>query len=69
MKPKQEIARTTSVIMNGHFLPTISDKNPTGTMVDETMTPMKKHAPKNPILALDSQSIGFSVWFCQLSMY
>lgn len=69
MKPKQEIARTTRVITNGHFLPTISDKKPTGTMVDEMITPMKKQAPKNPILALDSQSIGESVWFCQLSMY
>jgi len=61
MNPKQAIARTTNVMMNGHFLPTISDKNPTGTIVDDTITPMKKHAPKNPILALDSQSIGVSV--------
>ena len=61
MNPKQAIASTISVMMKGHFLPTISDKNPTGTIVDDTITPMKKHAPKNPILALDSQSIGVSV--------
>ena len=61
MNPKQAIARIIRVRMNGHFLPTISDKNPTGITVDEMMTPMKKQAPKNPILALDSQSIGSSV--------
>lgn len=35
-------------------------------IVDPHKTPMKKHAPINPILDLDSQSI--SAWFCQLSM-
>ena len=69
MKPKQAIASTTRVKMNGHLLPTISDRKPTGTIVDETITPIKKQAPRNPILAFDSQRIGWSVWFCQLSMY
>ena len=67
MKPIQAIVNTTRVIINGHLLPTTSLKKPTGIIVEATSTPMKKHAPRNPILVLLSQSM--SAWFCQLSMY
>ena len=67
MKPIQAIVKTTSVIMNGHLLPTMSLKKPTGIIVEATSTPIKKQAPRNPILDLLSHSM--SAWFCQLSMY
>jgi len=58
MKPIQDIVNTTRVTINGHLLPTMSLKKPTGIIVEATSTPMKKHAPRNPILVLLSQSIS-----------
>ena len=64
--PIQDIISTTILPTKIHFLPIISLKNPNGMIVDPHKTPIKKHAPINPILDLDSHSI--SAWFCQLSM-
>jgi len=58
MNPTQAMIKTTRVIRNGHLLPTTSLKKPTGIIVEATSTPMKKHAPRNPILVLLSQSIS-----------
>jgi hypothetical protein len=49
-----------------HFRPKISLKKPNGMIVEPIRTPMKKHAPMNPILDLDSHRI--SALFYQLSI-
>lgn len=67
IKPMQAMVNTTRVVMKGHLLPTISLRKPTGMIVEATSTPMKKHAPRKPILVLLSQSM--SAWFYQLSIY
>jgi hypothetical protein len=56
--PIQANISTTMLPTNIHFLPKISLKNPNGIIVEPTRTPMKKHAPMNPILDLDSQIIS-----------
>jgi len=44
--------------MKTHFLPKTSERYPTGQIVVAMMTPIKKQAPRNPILDLLSQSIS-----------
>lgn len=56
--PKHDSINTTILPTKIHFLPKISLKKPNGMIVEPTRTPMKKHAPMNPILDLDSQSIS-----------
>jgi hypothetical protein len=53
-----EIKTINKVTTKIHFLPKMSDKNPTGTIVEAKRIPMKYIAPINPILYFDSHKIG-----------
>jgi len=55
--PMQHNSSSPKVPMKIHFLPITSDRNPIGSTVDATRTPMKKHAPRNPILFLLSHNM------------
>jgi hypothetical protein len=57
INPIQEQIRTTKAATKIDFRPIISLKNPNGMIVEPAKTPIKKHAPMNPILALDSHSM------------
>ena len=50
--------RTIKLATKIHFLPRISLKNPNGMIVEPAKTPIKKQAPINPILALDSHNMS-----------
>jgi hypothetical protein len=64
--PTQAPNNINKVDKNINFLPIISERNPTGIIVEAVKTPMKKQAPKKPILYFVSHVI---IAYCyQLSM-